>query len=73
MQVIVGLGNPGKKYQGNRHNVGFETIDRIAKVTNSGPWKKKFQSKISESTVKSSKVLLVKPETFMNNLSLIHI
>ena len=67
MQVIVGLGNPGKKYQGNRHNVGFEIIDYIAKTSNFAPWRKKFQSKISEGTVNSSKVLLVKPETFMNN------
>ena len=67
MQVIVGLGNPGKKYQGNRHNVGFEIIDYIAKTSNFAPWRKKFQSKISEGTVNSNKVLLVKPETFMNN------
>lgn len=67
MQIIVGLGNPGKKYQKNRHNVGFETIDLIAKTTNFSPWRKKFQSKISEGIINSNKVLLVKPETFMNN------
>ena len=67
MQVIVGLGNPGKKYDRNRHNVGFKAIDLIAKKNNFGPWRRKFQSKISEGLIKSNKILLVKPETFMNN------
>ena len=67
MQVIVGLGNPGKKYDRNRHNVGFKAIDLIAKKNNFGPWRRKFQSKISEGLIKSNKILLVKPETYMNN------
>ena len=67
MQVIVGLGNPGKKYDKNRHNVGFKAIDLIAKKNNFGPWRRKFQSKISEGLIKSNKILLVKPETYMNN------
>ena len=67
MQVIVGLGNPGKKYDRNRHNVGFKAIDLIAKKNNFGPWRRKFQSKISEGLIKSKKILLVKPETYMNN------
>ena len=67
MQVIVGLGNPGKKYDRNRHNVGFKAIDSIAKKNNFGPWRRKFQSKISEGLIKSNKILLVKPETYMNN------
>lgn len=67
MQVIVGLGNPGKKYDRNRHNVGFKAIDLIAQKNNFGPWRRKFQSKISEGLIKSKKILLVKPETYMNN------
>ena len=67
LQVIVGLGNPGKKYDRNRHNVGFKAIDLIAKKNNFGPWRGKFQSKISEGLIKSKKILLVKPETYMNN------
>ena len=67
MQIIVGLGNPGKKYKQNRHNVGFQVLDAICKYHNFGPWRKKFQSLVSEGHLNSKKVILIKPETFMNN------
>ncbi len=66
MQVFVGLGNPGGKYQGNRHNIGFMALDRIAADHGFGPWRAKFQGSISEGVLGGEKVLLLKPETFMN-------
>ena len=67
MKLIVGLGNPGPKYAGNRHNIGFMALDRIADDHGFGPWKSKFQGVISEGRFGSDKVILLKPETFMNN------
>jgi len=66
MQIFVGLGNPGAKYAGNRHNIGFMALDRIAGDNGFGPWKSKFQGQIAEGRLGSEKVLLLKPETFMN-------
>lgn len=66
MQLWVGLGNPGSKYAGNRHNIGFMAVDRIAQDHGFGPWKKKFQARISEGDLGTEKVILMKPETFMN-------
>lgn len=66
MQLFVGLGNPGPKYARNRHNIGFMAVDRIAEDHGFGPWKSKFQGLISEGRLGSEKVLLLKPETFMN-------
>jgi PTH1 family peptidyl-tRNA hydrolase len=66
MQFFVGLGKPGKKYEGNRHNIGFMALDRIAEDHGFGPWKSKFQGQISEGRLGREKVLLLKPETFMN-------
>lgn len=66
MQIFVGLGNPGAKYAGNRHNIGFMALDRIAGDHGFGPWKSKFQGQIAEGRLGSEKVLLLKPETFMN-------
>jgi len=67
MKMIVGLGNPGAKYARNRHNIGFMALDRIADDHGFGPWKSKFQGRISEGRLGGEKVLLLKPETFMNN------
>ena len=67
MQIIVGLGNPGKKYKQNRHNVGFQVLDAISEYHDFGPWRKKFQSLVSEGSFNSKKAILIKPETFMNN------
>jgi len=69
MKLIVGLGNPGEQYQKTRHNAGFLVIDKIAKNENFSPWKmrKKFNAEISEGTIMTEKVILAKPQTYMNN------
>ncbi|MEM7753313.1 MAG: aminoacyl-tRNA hydrolase [Pseudomonadota bacterium] len=66
MKLFVGLGNPGAKYAGNRHNIGFMAVDRIADAHGFGPWRGKFQGLISEGRLGGEKVTLLKPETFMN-------
>ncbi|MFN3546493.1 MAG: aminoacyl-tRNA hydrolase [Mesorhizobium sp.] len=66
MQIIAGLGNPGSKYARNRHNVGFMAADAIARRHSFSPWTKKFRAEIAEGTLGGEKVLLVKPQTFMN-------
>lgn len=66
MKLFVGLGNPGAKYVGNRHNIGFMAIDRIAADHGFGPFKTKFSSKITDGVIGGAKVILLKPETFMN-------
>ena len=67
MQLFVGLGNPGAKYARNRHNIGFMAVDRIAGDHGFAPWRVKFQGQVSEGRLGSAKVVLLKPETFMNN------
>src|SRR5438552_50348 len=67
MQIWVGLGNPGAKYALHRHNVGMMAADIIAEVHGFGPWSKKFRSLISEGRIGRHKILLVKPQTFMND------
>ncbi|ADL01974.1 aminoacyl-tRNA hydrolase [Brevundimonas subvibrioides] len=67
MIIIAGLGNPGPKYQHNRHNIGFMAADEIARRWRFGPERAKFQSVIREGEVEGTKVLLMKPQTFMNN------
>jgi len=66
MKLFVGLGNPGSKYARNRHNIGFMALDRIADDHGFGPWKSKFQAEIAEGRLGREKVLLIKPQTFMN-------
>lgn len=66
MIIIAGLGNPGSKYQGNRHNIGFMAVDAIQRLPGFGPWSKKFKAEISEGEIGGEKVLLMKPQTFMN-------
>jgi len=66
MKIIVGLGNPGSKYQGTRHNIGFEVIDYLAGAPGIGPARSKFQASIAETKIGDEPLLLVKPETFMN-------
>ena len=66
MKLIVGLGNSGTKYARNRHNIGFMAVDRIAADHDFGPWKARFQGRTSEGRLGAQKVLLLKPETFMN-------
>ncbi len=66
MLIFAGLGNPGAKYAGNRHNIGFMALDRIATDHGFGPWKARFQGHACEGRLGSAKVLLLKPGTFMN-------
>lgn len=66
MKLFVGLGNPGAKYAGNRHNIGYMAVDRIAADHGFGPWRSKFQGVMSEGRLGREKVVLLKPETFMN-------
>lgn len=66
MKIVVGLGNPGRKYEGTRHNVGFDVIDRLAASPTASMFSQRFQSQVAEVREGDDKVLLVKPETFMN-------
>ncbi|MGI9482270.1 MAG: aminoacyl-tRNA hydrolase [Hyphomicrobiales bacterium] len=66
MILLAGLGNPGTKYAANRHNIGFMAVDEIAARHGFSPWRKRFRGEISEGRLGSQKVLLLKPQTFMN-------
>lgn len=66
MLVVVGLGNPGDSYCNNRHNIGFMAVEEIHRHFSFSSWTKKFQALISEAVIEGEKVLLVKPQTFMN-------
>mgnify|MGYP001259448908 CR=1 FL=1 len=66
MQLFVGLGNPGSQYAGNRHNIGFMAVDRIAEVYGFGPWRSRFKGLTAEGVINGEKVLLLKPQTYMN-------
>jgi PTH1 family peptidyl-tRNA hydrolase len=63
--LVVGLGNPGRKYARNRHNVGHLVVDELAR-RHDGSWKSKFSGQISEIRLDGHKVALLKPETYMN-------
>ena len=67
MKIIVGLGNPGTKYETTRHNVGFMTVDLLMKQNDSDFNKHKFEAVFGECNIGKSRVLVVKPETYMNN------
>ncbi len=66
MKLIVGLGNPGNKYHGTRHNVGFAIIDRLAAAPGVGSFQERFEADIAEWREDGDKILLMKPLTFMN-------
>jgi PTH1 family peptidyl-tRNA hydrolase len=66
MLLFAGLGNPGAKYANNRHNVGFMAAEAIARRHDFSPWSKKFQGLIAEGRIGGEKVILLKPQTFMN-------
>lgn len=66
MKIFTGLGNPGAKYARNRHNIGFMALDQIASDHGFGPWRSKFQAEMSEGHLGGEKVILLKPQTFMN-------
>ncbi len=67
MLLLVGLGNPGARYAGNRHNIGFMVVDAIARRHGIGPWRRRFQAAAAEGTIEGARVLLLKPETYMND------
>lgn len=66
MRLFVGLGNPGTRYQGNRHNIGFLAIEAIARRHGFAPWRRRFQGETSEGAVDGERVVLLKPATYMN-------
>ena len=66
MKVVIGLGNPGKKYEKTRHNIGFIAIDNLRKKMNISDEREKFQALISEKNIDGEKVIFLKPQTFMN-------
>ena len=66
MRLFVGLGNPGAKYAHNRHNIGFMAVDEIARRHGFAPWRRRFQGVTSEGTLDHEKIVLLRPETFMN-------
>src|SRR3954466_1742222 len=67
MRLFVGLGNPGAKYQGNRHNIGFMVLDEIARRHGFAPWCRRFQGETAEGTLEGERVILLRPLTFMND------
>ena len=66
MHLLVGLGNPGPKYAGNRHNIGFMAVDETVRRHGFSPWRKRFQGEVSEGSLGGEKVLVLKPMTYMN-------
>jgi len=66
MKVLVGLGNPGRKYEGTRHNVGFEVVAEMARRHSATKPRARFEAQVAEAGVGAEKLLLVAPQTFMN-------
>ena len=67
MRLLVGLGNPGARYAGNRHNIGFMAVDAIAKYHDIGPWRRRFQGVAAEGLLAGERALLLLPGTYMND------
>ena len=66
MKLLVGLGNPGRSYAGNRHNIGFIALDALASRLKATPWRARFQGETAEAALGPLKALLLKPATYMN-------
>lgn len=66
MKLVVGLGNPGRKYQGTRHNVGFDTVAELARRHGSGSVREQFDAEVLEVGLEGTRMLLLQPQTFMN-------
>ena len=66
MLLFVGLGNPGPKYERNRHNIGFLAVDEIVRRHRFSPWRRKFHGEICDGLIEGEKVLALKPLTYMN-------
>ncbi len=67
MYLLAGLGNPGPKYAGNRHNIGFMAVDEIVRRHGFAAWRKRFQGEAAEGLIAGEKVLALKPMTYMND------
>ena len=67
MKLIVGLGNPGQRYRGTRHNIGFQVVSRLAQKYGNGPAKARFHGEVVEAQIENQRVLLLCPDTYMNN------
>jgi PTH1 family peptidyl-tRNA hydrolase len=67
LRIIVGLGNPGRKYCRHRHNIGFQVVDELAKREKIRLWRKSCKAQIGKGGISGVSVLLAKPQTFMNN------
>lgn len=65
-RLVIGLGNPGRKYAGNRHNVGFQCLDRLAAAWGLSFSRRKHKALLAEGEIAGRKVILAKPQTFMN-------
>ena len=66
MLLLVGLGNPGPRHAGNRHNIGFMAVDEIVRRHGFGPWRTRFSGRVAEGRIEGGKVLALEPETYMN-------
>ena len=66
MKIIVGIGNPGKRYADTRHNIGFTVVDRLAGRLGISGWRRRFHAQAAEGTYRGERVLLLKPETYVN-------
>ena len=66
MKILCGLGNPGREYERHRHNVGFRVVDALASRLSAGPAQSKWDAEISQATHRGEKLILLKPQTFMN-------
>jgi len=66
MKAVVGLGNPGPKYEGTRHNVGFVVVDQLAERLGAGKFRSRFEARVAEGSLGGEKVLLAAPQTYMN-------
>jgi peptidyl-tRNA hydrolase, PTH1 family len=70
MRLLVGLGNPGARYAGNRHNIGFMVVEAIARRHSIGPWRRRFHGVAAEGPVGGERALLLLPDTYMNDSGL---
>src|SRR5205823_12766935 len=66
MRLVVGLGNPGARYARNRHNIGFMAIEAIARRHRAAGFRNRFKGRLAEASIGGERVLLLKPQTFMN-------
>jgi peptidyl-tRNA hydrolase, PTH1 family len=66
MRLFAGLGNPGSRYARNRHNIGFHAVDEIARAHGAPPWRRRFQGEATEAVLGGQRVLLLKPQTYVN-------